>query len=178
MEKELGSVPVMSEWTIDIESFSTAVKKIRNWKSPRLDCVQGFWVKYFSSLHPILVSFFNDLLSDGGASLDPSLVRGRTVLILKNPSKGNSPDNFRPITCLSVVWKLLTSIIYQKIYFHLHCSKLFPVEQKGCFRQSRGTKDQLLIDKLVMCDAKRRRICVWHGLILEKRLTLYLMTGL
>jgi len=160
VEKELGSVPVMSEWTIDIESFSTAVKKIRNWKSPGLDCVQGFWVKYFSSLHPVLISFFNDLLSDGGASLDPSLVRGRTVLILKNPSKGNSPDNFRPITCLSVVWKLLTSIIYQKIYFHLHCSKLFPVEQKGCFRQSRGTKGQLLIDKLVMCDAKKKNLCM------------------
>jgi len=37
------------------------------------------------------------------------------------------------------------------------------VEQKGCFRQSRGTKDQLLINKLVMCDAKRKKnLCmVW-----------------
>ena len=98
VEKELSSVPVMPEWSIDIESFSKAPKKIHNWKSPGLNCVQGFWVKYFSSLHPILISFFNDLLSDGGASLDPNLVRGRTVLILKNPSKGNSPDNCRPIT--------------------------------------------------------------------------------
>ena len=122
-----------------------------------LDCVQGFWVKYFSSLHPILMSFFNKLLLGGGANLDPSLVRGRTVLILKNPSKGNTPDNYRPITCLSVVWKLLTSIIYQKINFHLRSNNLFPVEQKGCFCQSRGTKDQFLIDKLVMCDAKRKK---------------------
>ena len=34
------------------------------------------------------------------------------------------------------------------------------MEQKGCFRQSRGTKDQLLIDKLVMCDAKRKNLCM------------------
>ena len=53
VEKELSSVPVMPEWSIDIESFSKALKKIRNWKSPGLGYVEGFWVKYFSSLHPI-----------------------------------------------------------------------------------------------------------------------------
>ena len=58
---------------------------------------------------------------------------------------------------MSVVWKLLTSIIYQKIYFHLHSNNLFPLEQKGCLRRSRGTKDQLLIDKLILCDAKKKR---------------------
>ena len=31
-----------------------------------------------------------------------------------------------------------------------------PVEQKGCRRNSRGTKDQLLIDKMVLADCKRR----------------------
>ena len=118
--------------------------------------MQGFWLKHFTSLHSVLRSIFNDLLSSGGANLAPSLVKGRTVLLLKNPSKGNTPDNYRPITCLSVVWKLLTSIIYQKIYFHLHSNNLFPLEQKGCLCQSRGTKDQLLIDKLILCDAKKK----------------------
>ena len=31
-----------------------------------------------------------------------------------------------------------------------------PVEQKGCRRRSRGTKDQLLIDKMVLTDCKRK----------------------
>ena len=31
-----------------------------------------------------------------------------------------------------------------------------PVEQKGCRRESRGTKDQLLIDKTVFADCKRK----------------------
>ena len=31
-----------------------------------------------------------------------------------------------------------------------------PVEQKGCTRKSRGTKDQLLIDKMVLADCKRK----------------------
>ena len=33
---------------------------------------------------------------------------------------------------------------------------LLPVEPKGCRRNSRGTKDQLLIDKMVLNDCKER----------------------
>jgi len=31
-----------------------------------------------------------------------------------------------------------------------------PVEQKGCSKGSRGAKDQLLIDKMIMSEVKRR----------------------
>ena len=31
-----------------------------------------------------------------------------------------------------------------------------PIEQKGCRRKSRDTKDQLLIDKMVLADCKRK----------------------
>ena len=34
--------------------------------------------------------------------------------------------------------------------------KLIPVEQKGCKRNIQGTKDQLLIDKMVPNDCKKR----------------------
>ena len=34
---------------------------------------------------------------------------------------------------------------------------LFPEEQKGCRRKSRGTKDQLLIDKAVLKDCRTMR---------------------
>ena len=41
-----------------------------------------------------------------------------------------------------------------------HCllssEKLLPEEQKGCKRGSRGTKDQLLIDKTALKDCKKR----------------------
>ena len=63
-------------------------------------------------------------------------------------------DNFRPISCLPIMWKLATGIIADAMYDHLESSRLFPSEQKGCQRKSRGTKDQLLIDKLVSRIAK------------------------
>jgi len=74
LEMQLNNVPRMSEWLIDTQLFVATVKKIRNWKSPGLDCVQGFWLKHFTSLHPVLLSFYNDLLKSGGETLDPSLV--------------------------------------------------------------------------------------------------------
>ena len=41
--------------------------------------------------------------------------------------------------------------------YYLEQEKLLPEEQKGCRQGSRGTKDQLLIDKTVLKDWKKRR---------------------
>ena len=49
---------------------------------------------------------------------------------------------YRPISCLSKTWKLLTSIISNAIYDHLSDKGLIPWELKGYKRKSRGMKDQ------------------------------------
>ena len=73
------------------------------------------------------------------------LTRGRTSLLQKDKSKGNIASNYRPITCLPLMWKLLTGLIADQIYAHLDHEKLLPEEQKGCRKGSRGTNDLLLI---------------------------------
>ena len=88
------------------------------------------------------------------------MVKGRTVLIQKDPAKGRSASNYRPIACLPLMWKLLTGIFADKIYDHLHTNSLLPNEQKGCRKQSRGTKDQLLIDREVLKEARRKQRCL------------------
>ena len=70
--------------------------------------------------------------------------------------KGNAVDNFRPISCLPLLWKLMTGIIAESMYGILESNNILPNEQKGCKRESRGTKDQLLIEKMVLKDCKRR----------------------
>ena len=78
---------------------------------------------------------------------------------MKNAEKGCVSSNYRPITCLSVVWKLFSNIlskmIYVHMYKHLQSNTLLPYEQKGCYVNSRKTKDQLLIDKLLMLDSRQ-----------------------
>ena len=77
---------------------------------------------------------------------------GRTTLIMKNAQKGCVPSNYRPIT---VIWKVFSNILSKMIYKHLKINDLLPYEQKGCYVNSRGTKDQLLIDKMLMLDSQQ-----------------------
>ena len=60
------------------------------------------------------------------------------------------------------MWKLLTGVIAEEMYNYLEREKILPEEQKGCKRGSRGTKDQLLIDKTVLKDCKKRHQSI-HG---------------
>ena len=55
------------------------------------------------------------------------------------------------------MWKLLTGIVSEDMYYCMENENLFPEEQKGCRRKFRGTKDQLLIDKAVLKNCKNRR---------------------
>ena len=79
----------------------------------------------------------------------------RTVLCVKDPTKGNVADNFRPITCLPLMWKVMTGIIAESIYGFLQSNMVFPNEQKGCRKKSRGTKEQLLIVQMILKDCRR-----------------------
>jgi len=76
---------------------------------------------------------------------------------MKGKSKGTEVTNYRPITCLSPIWKLLTSIFSQKIYNHLKSNDLLPDQKKGCGNKSRRTKHQLLIDKTIIRNCKQRK---------------------
>ena len=68
----------------------------------------------------------------------------------------NLVSNFRPITCLPLIWKLLTGILAEELYRHHEKTKLLPWEQKGCRKGIQGTEDQLIIDKMLVEDCKRR----------------------
>ena len=50
----------------------------------------------------------------------------------------------------------MTEILAENMYSHLERENILPSEQKGCRKGSCGTKDQLLIDKTVLRDCKKR----------------------
>ena len=57
---------------------------------------------------------------------------GRTVLNMKDKSKGKVLGNYKPIACLPLMWKLLTIIFSEAMYGQLSFQELLPNEQKGC----------------------------------------------
>ena len=141
-----SSIPKMVEPAISPELFTYAFSRMKNWKSHGLDGLHGFWIKYLTSLHDCLRFCFNWLLTSKGTAIDPWLLQGKTTLIMKNKQIGAQSYNYRPITCLPTLWKLLSFIIGELIYSHLEMYNLLPLEQKGCHKKSRGTKNHLLID--------------------------------
>ena len=81
---------------------------------------------------------------------------GKTVLCQKDPTKGSEVDNYKPISCLPLMRKLMTGMLAERMYSHLERENVLPSEQKGCCKGSHRTKDQLLIDKMVLRDYKWR----------------------
>ena len=86
------------------------------------------------------------------------MTTGQTVLCMKDPGKGNAVDNYGPISCLPVMWKVFSGMLAEEIYEHLEGKNLFQHEQKGCKKKSSGTKDQLLIDKTILRNRKNRKV--------------------
>ena len=84
------------------------------------------------------------------------MTEGQTVLCQKDPSKENAVDNYRPISCLPFMWKLITGTTNEIINNFIDVNDKLPVQQKGCGKKSSATKDQLLIDKTILCDSKKR----------------------
>ena len=81
------------------------------------------------------------------------MTKGKTKLIQKDPSKGTAPNNYKPITCLPMMWKILTAQIREEIYYSLTSRRLFPDKQKG----SRGIAELLYIDQHILNESKNRR---------------------
>ena len=145
---------------ISAETMKKALVKLPNWKAPVPDAVQGFWIKNLTNLHSKLVDHLNECL--GTEHISAWMTTGRTVLIQKDVNKGQAPGNYRPITCLPIVWKILTSILSDEVYRYLEGSDLLGDEQKGC---RRGTKDHLMLDKVIMRDCKQRKTGLAMGWI-------------
>ena len=154
IKEETQDIPKQENLSITPAMVRKALKKMKNWRAAGADGVQGFWLKNLTSLHEKLAEQLQIVLN---GDIPNWMTTGRTSLILKNPKHPEKESNYRPITCLPTIWKLLTSVISDQIYNFLDSNNLIPWQQKGNKRKSRGTKDQLLIDKLIMNMAKRKK---------------------
>ena len=145
--KENQHVPTQ-EWSdVATEETMKAIHKTSNWKVTGCCGVANFWLKQLTSLQRELANTYNNILKNPEQS-PQWLTEGVTFLIPKSEDTEN-PKNYRPITCLPTMYKVLTSIITERAYTFLE-SNLLPKVQKGCHRRSYGCKDQLLINKAIL----------------------------
>ena len=74
------------------------------------------------------------------------MTHGHTVLCQKDPRNGNPADNYRSMTCLLLMWELLTGLINEEMYNCLEQRKILPEERN----------DAKEIGKTVFKDCKKR----------------------
>ena len=103
IKENLGTIRKQETLTVTEAMVEKQIKKIPNWKAPRPDEVHGYWFKSIKVVRPVLAALLNEALQSGNK---PEWVtRGKTVVIVKDKDKGNEVTNFRPITCLPIMWK-------------------------------------------------------------------------
>ena len=149
MTRELEGLEEDPKAEIHIELLKKTLKKISNWKTPGHDGIHAFWFKKFTSIHDRLALEMNRCLQ-----VSDWMTKGKTTLIQKDPSKETAPNDYRPITCLPMMWKILTAQIRKEIYYSLTSRGLFPDEQKGCRLGSRGTAELLYLDQHILNESK------------------------
>ena len=85
------------------------------------------------------------------------MTKGMTVLMQKEKSKGNEASKYQPITCLPLIWKLLTGIITDEICCFLRNEWTLLEKQKACRRNSKSNADQFYTDKMLLQEVKQRK---------------------
>ena len=153
--RELEELEEDRKAEIHTDLLQTTLPKVSNWKTPGHDGIHGFWFKRFASIHDRLALEMNKCLQT--THVPEWMNKRRTTLIQKHPNKGTAPNNYRPITCLLMMWKILTAQIREEIYYSLTSRGLFLGEQKGCCKGSRGTAELLYIDQHILNESRTRR---------------------
>ena len=68
------------------------------------------------------------------------------------------------MTCLPTMYKLITSVISRRRQKYMDDENLYTKEQKGCYRGSKGCKDQLVISKAILQECKCRKKKFEYGM--------------
>ncbi|KAL0883753.1 hypothetical protein ABMA27_015858 [Loxostege sticticalis] len=137
------SIPDMQFEDIGVDELTAIINKTHNWKAAGVDSIQNFWFKKLYSCHEILAKQISDILN-GNNVLPEFLTKGITFMLPKS-SKTQDPSQYRPITCLPTLYKIITSCITHRINEHIELNNILSEEQKGCRKFHRGCKEQLII---------------------------------
>ncbi|XP_075990923.1 uncharacterized protein LOC142986349 [Anticarsia gemmatalis] len=121
--------------------------RLHNWKAPGVDKVHNYWYKKLTTLHKYMAQNLTDIVL-GKQEIPEFIATGITYMLPKS-SHSLQPSQYRPITCLPTIYKILTSAITRKITTHIEDNHIIAEEQKGCRRGHMGCKEQLVIDSTI-----------------------------
>ena len=116
--------------------------------SSGVDNIYNFWVSSLSDRNGKLASLLSEIVESHEAA--PKWLSESIKYLSPKTKDIKNPKNYRPTTCLTTTWKLLTSILTERTYTFMENNNMFPLEQKECKKGSYGYKDLLFINKMLL----------------------------
>ena len=154
----LTTVPpdfLQNDKTISIETINKTIDKLNNKKAPGPDKITNKVIKLIKpSLSPILFTLINICKQKG---YHPHTWKTALAILLNKPDKPpTNPNNYRPISLINSLSKILELLITQELRTWTEDNNILPDTQAG-FRQNKSTQDKLYITTQMISQAKNRR---------------------
>ena len=127
---------------ISLKELKSTLKNLKNNKAPGPDEILNEYLKNLPNLAvKSLLHVLNNALKKG--QIPDSWLQGYILPIYKKDEK-SEPQNYRPITLLNNIWKLLSSMCNNRILTFLEEQQILSNFQAG-FRKNRSCLDQVFI---------------------------------
>jgi hypothetical protein len=157
------------------EEFSDIIRKLPCWKAAGTYRIFNYFIKNITSLHQSLYKVIKETCLSCKTQED-WFYRGITYLIPKGTPK--SGKDFRPITCMSNLYKLTTKCVTAVIQLSVEQRRLLSENQMGTVRKVPGAREQALTNimlnnvhnyalKTAWIDVKKAFDSVSHPYLLE-----------
>ena len=154
-EEELQQISQMEWKDLTVEEPRVNMTRAANWKSPGPDRLPNFGIKQFNNLHKPMTEAYSEIIKDPKQTPD-WLVEGATNLLPKK-EEAWIPKNYRPIAYMPTTFKILTSVITDRLYSHLEKEAIMTQEEGGGKEDWSGCKDQLMINNAILENCKKRK---------------------
>ena len=126
------------------------LKNKRNWSSPGKDKITNFWIKRMKVFHQYIATALN-VITAKMLDIPSWLTSLRSVMIPKKHEP--SACDYRPITCLNMLYQLITPVIDCFLQSHEEKYRLMQIDQRRWKAKTMGCVDNLLINKMILEDA-------------------------
>ena len=128
---------------LSFEEFEQTIRFQPNWKAAGPDGIYNFFIKKLVPIHKPLYEIIRNICLSH-KSEQSWFYKWITYLIPKGkPDKGG---DFRPITCMSNLYKLTTKCVTQIMQLLVESRGLLSENQLGTVRMVQGAKEQALIN--------------------------------
>ena len=140
------------------KDVAEALRTTLIWKAPGRDQIASFLLKHLTDTHKPVAALFNKLIE--ADQITKWLTAGVIFLIPKNENTEN-PKNYRTVTCVPTIYKLVTSIICRRMQKYMDDENLIPKEKKCAAVGQKNTKISCYFQKQSYKNVNtRKKICM------------------